>query len=148
MLGVDMPGSFPVLEQSLRDFLRVLEDFRKHFLAVCERDEDLYRMDPYYKRFPSGIEYRNAAREFEIRAALLDLLVIELTRAGNAVIDQIRACLSSSFRLAGKLKAVLAGNMNELIIGRFDYDRGNPAYPGVEALRERARSHVDHRDES
>lgn len=94
------PGRYPQLEASFANFRRILNDFLLTFQRYAKPWESELLTHKFYKIPEWDPErYNRLAKEFDFHVTVVEDLMLELTRAGNYVCDQIRQFLGSDYRL-------------------------------------------------
>lgn len=112
------PGRYIELEAAYKNFLHVLIDFqnifRRHAKEVgINREllltEKIYQIDDW-----DPPRYERLSREYDFHVALVEDLILELTRAANYVCDRVRQFLWPTFRLQEGLILVISGPYMDL----------------------------------
>jgi hypothetical protein len=95
------PGRYQPLERAFHVFLVVLQDFQETFRTYTEKREgnDLvtrkfYQIDKWDEEL-----YWKLARQYDYHVDLVQDLMLELSRAGNLICDEVRKCLHPAYRL-------------------------------------------------
>jgi HNH endonuclease len=136
------PQRYSSLEGALRNFLSVLNDFQVLFRQHATEKGKILRTDRFYKT-PNWDEeeYRRLLREYEFHVALVEDLMLELTRAANLVCDEVRATIQPSYRMKeGHLLVEYGPVLNDLsfitslTLYRED-DKATGLYPGLEKFK-------------
>ena len=129
------------LENSLKNFQRILNDFLSVFRCHVVRRDDFLVTDKFYHidRWDEELHSR-LHDEYLLHVYLVEDLVCELTRAGNLVCDQVRACLNRGYRVAeGALYVVSGPDMMMRYVGhRTQYsadERTASPYPGLDEFK-------------
>ena len=87
------------IEDAFKNFNNVLNDFFIVFNKHRVKSGDWYDTERFYKlTFHEQDVYNNLLREFEYHVDLVEDLILELTRAGNRIIREVRKHILSSFR--------------------------------------------------
>ena len=96
---------FTNFRQILNDFLRVLSEH------IDKKGEDWYETKSFYREYRGGNskEYDEGVRKFDYHVDLVQDLLLEMTRAANYLIIQIRYYISSSFRTQEGLLLITSG---------------------------------------
>jgi len=120
----------------LNDFINVFNVYREN---IGESDELWYSTEKIYKRLKEwdNEEYHRLVKKFDYYVDLVQDLACELTRSANYLCDQVRNCLSSSFRLKeGVLLISVGPDMNffwKTVRLEFDSNKeSSMSYPGLE----------------
>ncbi|HOS65426.1 MAG TPA: hypothetical protein PK251_11800 [Candidatus Latescibacteria bacterium] len=120
------PGRYPALEAAFDNFCRILNDFlliyEKHAASDDETmwTEKFYHIHVYDQRL-----YNELFGEYEYHVALVDDLLLELTRAANAVCAEVRKHILKSFRRQEGVLLVSAGPDLDMV-----YKTMRPEYKG------------------
>lgn len=105
-----MPNTYVQLENSLENFRRVLQDLINTFYLYAEDLGDQLETKKFYKLDRWDPELHNQLhKEFMFHVDLVMDLVVELTRAGNYICDQVRKYLLPDFRLKEGLLVITSG---------------------------------------
>jgi len=130
------------LEESLKNFQRVLGDLYNTFHEHSTEYFDMFITDKFYKinRWDEKL-YANLVNEYNFHVDLVEDLVLELTRAANYVCDNVRRFLLPSFRVSEGLLLVTYGPCMDLSFKtvRTEYrgqERILQPYPGLERFKE------------
>ena len=99
------PGRYPELESASDNFDKVLRDFYDVFLRHSEEKTGEYRTCKFYRTEPYDYKVAEALLpSYNRHVFLINLVIFELTRAGNHLCDMMRKYIDSGYRLAeGKL---------------------------------------------
>jgi hypothetical protein len=130
------PRRYGPLEDAFHNFSRVLNDLRIVFMmhgAKREGDETFYETQKFYhQRDESNGLAARLLDQYNYHVDLVEDLLLELTRAANAVCDEVRRSISPSFRLhEGVLLVVSGPDMNlRFTTHRTEY-RDEGRYPGL-----------------
>ena len=103
------PKRYRQLEAAFENFRRVLQDFQETFREYAEEKGDMLWTRKLYhiQRWdPEG--YETLSRVYDFHVALVEDLMLELTRAANYVCYRVRQFIDPAFRLSEGL--VLAGS--------------------------------------
>ena len=132
------PKRYPELEAAFENFRRILEDFQETFNEHADRfGEGQLRTKKFYRILEWDPPlYKKLLREFNFHVALVEDLMLELTRAANYVCDRIRQFISPAFRLKEGLIVVESGMYGDLSYRghRVEYrgdERTSIPYPGL-----------------
>jgi hypothetical protein len=136
------PGRYGDLEDAFTNFRHVAQDF---CLTFEEHAEDLgdgewqtakfYRIDEW-----DEVRYKRLAKQFEEHVALVQDLLLELTRAANYVCDKARTYILPAFRAREGVLLVTSGPYMDLSVRthRVEYrgdERTAQPYPGREEFQ-------------
>lgn len=140
------PGRYPDLERAFHNFRLVLQDFQETFREHAdERRTDLltrrfYKIDRWDEPL-----YRRLLNQFEFHVALVQDLMLELTRSGNHLCDEVRQHLMPGYRMHEGRLVVQSGPNERLafVEAVVQYTpeqlKAVPQYPGLdEFLEQRA----------
>lgn len=136
------PQRYTELEASFNNFRRVLEDLYKVFHEHAINKQTMFITEKFYKidRWDEEL-YSDLHKEFVFHVDLVKDLVLELTRAGNYICDNIRKFIISNFRISEGLLLVTFGPCMDLSFKtvRAEYrgeERISQPYPGLEKFKE------------
>jgi hypothetical protein len=136
------PGRYRELEASFTNFRNVLGDFLEvfHKYAVddlwpnCEK----WITEKFYKDIPGWAPplYDQRLRQYNFHVALVQDLMLELTRAANYVCDKVRKFIFPTYRIAEGVLLVQYGPTSEMrwMDCRVEYrdeERNLHPYPGL-----------------
>lgn len=137
------PQRYKELEEAFHNFRIVLQDFHCVFHEhAIKRGENKLETEKFYKIKEWNEEkYRDLAKEFHIHVALVQDLILELTRAANYVCDKIRECLLRSYRLKEGVLLIDSGPHMGFEIRTYraeyrDKERVLRPYPGLQEFEE------------
>jgi hypothetical protein len=138
------PERYPALEEAFTNLRLVLQDFQNQFHEhAVKRGDEILQTEKFYKIDEWNKErYKRLANEFHIHVALVEDLMLELTRAANYVCDKIREYLIHSYRLKEGVLLIEAGPfMPDLHYKtyRVEYranERVDRPYPGLDRFKE------------
>ena len=138
------PKRYPALEDAFTNFRIVLQDFQNQFHEhVVKRGDEILQTEKFYKINEWNEErYNRLADQFHFHVALVEDLMLELTRAANYVCDKVREHLIHSYRLKEGVLLIEAGPfMPDLHhkTYRVEYhgdERIARPYPGLERFKE------------
>lgn len=148
LLGRIWPGRYPRIERAFTNFRLVLQDLQNTFRSHAEKptpdNEWLMTVKFYQIREYDKERYEKLSKAYSCHVALVDDLMLELTRAANLICDEVRACLMPTFRLDEGLVMVESGP--HLPDGRWrtfavhyeaeERERDPFPYPGLEAFKQ------------
>jgi hypothetical protein len=120
------PGKLRGLENAFHNFRRVATDLIFTFDKHAENDGRLIRTDKFYSRSHHA-KYSATLERFEYHVALLEDLILELTRAANLICDEVRTSVDAQFRLEEGRLMVESG-----IYPDFGFRRHVPQYSAKE----------------
>lgn len=106
------PKRYPNLEFAFTNFRQILNDFLRVLSEHLDKsDNDWYMTKSFYREYRGGdsSEYDEGVRKFDYHVDLIQDLMLELTRAANYLIVQIRYYISSSFRTHEGLLLITTG---------------------------------------
>lgn len=133
------PGRYPTLEAAMVDFSNVLNDFLSTFMKHSETRGGMIWTEKFYRidRFDEQL-YESLYKQFEYHVGLVEDLMLELTRAGNRVCDEIRKHLVHSYRLSQGALLVTSGPYEDLGFKttRHEYRADETPYPGLRGFME------------
>lgn len=138
------PGRYSGLEASLSNFGRVLHDllsvFHEHAKKRYPDDEELWT-EKFYKTDEWNRErYDTLSRQYDYHVDLVQDLVLELTRAANLILDQVRTYIVPSYRLGEGRLSVKSGPDEHLrwkeVVVEYDSEERvtERPYPGLQAF--------------
>jgi hypothetical protein len=140
-------SAYPTLERAFANFRLVLQDFQNTFRKHAERptpDNDWLLTVKFYQSREWGEErYERLGKQYDFHVALVDDLMLELTRAANLICDEVRSLLLPTFRLAqGHLLVETGphlpdGSWRTFTVHYSDEEIAQPMpYPGLEAFKQ------------
>jgi len=138
------PEHYPELKASFMNFFCVLQDFqetfRKHAKKVGDGDEELWTEKFYQIPEWDPPRYNRRLLEWEFHVALVEDLMLELTRASNYICDRVRQFIDPTFRLREGLVIVGSGPHIDLTFRQYRLEyRGTERklypYPGLEQFK-------------
>lgn len=148
------PTGFVEIECGLGNFSLVLNDllsvFKRHSTDQF-REGELWT-ERFYKSDGWSDRYDELLNEYNDHIDLIHDLVLELTRAGNYVCDQVRALIEPSFRMREGALLVHRYSQLDLVTIRPEYkpdERTPRPYPGLNTyldLRSTRRHYIDTKD--
>jgi hypothetical protein len=141
IVGRVWPGRYPELESAFSNFQAILNDFRRAFHEHAEpvgKDGEVLLTRKFYKidRWDEDL-YRKLFKQFEFHVALVEDLMLELTRAANLICDLVRQYIMANFMLEKGRLLCQSGSHSDLTFHNFTVqysleERGrNPIYPGL-----------------
>jgi hypothetical protein len=140
------PGRHVDLEGAFTNFRQVAQDFSRTFGEHAEKfGDDEWQTAKFYKIDKWDPDrYDHLARQFEEHVALVEDLLLELTRAANYVCDMARLRILPAFRMREGALLVQGGPYMDLSTRtyRVEYhgaERTNHPYPGIEAFEKKVR---------
>ncbi|SMD16254.1 hypothetical protein [Pedobacter nyackensis] len=138
------PGRYQLLESSLINFKNVVNDLMKVYYKYPNERPDGYTVEKFYKlyyrdKFRDDTDWsheaeEDALRRYEYHVALLEDLVLELTRAANYICDQIREYVFEGFRIEEGALLVSRGDFLGYKTFRLEYrgeERNEHPYAGL-----------------
>lgn len=145
------PQRYPMLESSLINFKNIINDLVKVYSEYPSDREDCYGIEKFYKRFyrenifnPDQYDYKKeneALEKYNYHIALIQDLVLELTRAGNYVCDFVREYIFEGFRIEEGALLITIGDFLGYKTYRVEYrgdERVDFPYKGLrEFMKER-----------
>lgn len=138
------PKRYAELEAAFNNFRHVLHDFhktfRQHAIKVGVKGEDLWTKKFYQIDDWDSPRYKQLARQFDFHVALVEDLMLELTRATNYICDWIRKFISPMFRLQEGLILAESGPYMDMTSLRHrleyrDKERVLYPYPGLDQFK-------------
>jgi hypothetical protein len=104
LLNRILPGRYPQIESAFLNFRLVVQDFCLVFLEhAVKRDSDEGETERFYRIDEWNPErYRALVDEYEFHVALVEDIVLELTRAANYVCDAVRSNLMRSYMISAR----------------------------------------------
>jgi hypothetical protein len=152
-------GRYPNLERAFFNFKLVAEDF----LVIFEKYSQLYEKDnkdeeylirtiKFYKgrHYEQNI-YHDLLKKYEYHCFLVEDLALEMTRAANHLIDQVRNYLFPSFRINEGVLLISIGPFSDLrwetIRIEYKHDEKEELYPGLRKFMEIRKNRSYSRDE-
>lgn len=138
------PKRYSELEATFENFRRILQDFQETFHQHAKKEgvegeiletEKFYQIDNW-----DPPRYKQLARQFDFHVALVQDLMLELTRAANYICDGVRQFISPMFRLREGLILVESGLYIDMTFKqhRLEY-RGEECvlypYPGLNQFK-------------
>ena len=135
------PDRYLPLKKSFQCFQGVLIDFLNVFRSEMETKGNRVRVREFYKIDEwNSKRYDELVKKFEAHVALVEDLLLELTRAANYVCDKVRECIEPTFRMEEGVIIVTTGPFSnlELVQVRAEYkesERISIPYPGLKEFK-------------
>lgn len=135
------PKRYPDLEAAFENFRLILGDLLNTFHKYSEEFGNGYITEKIYKREEEDRDLHNRLyQEYEFHVALVEDLMVELTRSANYICDQIRLFILPSYRLQEGLIITQSGPHMDMTFKRYrleyrDKDRCQRPYPGLNQFR-------------
>jgi len=151
LLGRAWPGRYPAVERAFANFRVVLQDLRNTFLSHAERptpdNEWLVTVKFYQSREWDEERYQRLGNAYDFHVALVDDLMLELTRAANFICEEVRAHILPTFRLEEGIVMVESGphlpdaNWRTFAVHYTSKEKATQPlpYPGLEAFKKDVR---------
>ena len=147
LLGRVWPGRYPTLERAFASFRMVLQDFQNTFRKHAEKptpDSDwLFTVKFYQIREWDEERYERLSKKYSCHVALVDDLMLELTRAANLICDEVRSLLMPTFRLAQGHLLIESGphlpdaSWRTFTVHYSKEEKAEPfSYPGLKAFKQ------------
>jgi hypothetical protein len=137
------PRRYEDLEGAFTNFRQVAQDFCRTFETHAEKlGENEWQTAKFYHISEWNPErYRELFKQFEGHVALVEDLLLELTRAANYVCDKVRERVLPAYRLREGVLLVTSGPYLDLSVRtyRVEYrgeERVQRPYPGIEAFKQ------------
>jgi hypothetical protein len=141
------PKRYTLLESSIMNFKNIVNDLMKVFYVYPKEGKNAYMVEKFYKNYYrenfrdekdySREEEQKALERYQYHLALLEDLIIELTRAINYICDQIREFIFEGFRLEEGAVLISRGDFLGYQTYRVEYrgeERTDYPYPGLKAF--------------
>lgn len=130
------PTSRKILLKSILQFNTVLEDFINEFeLFMSDEDPKYYVTQQLYRINAITVESQ------QLHEAMLEELIIELTKAGNHLCKTVRETFYPKFRLSQGILLLYDYPIAGIAYRRFEY-KGKQKYPGSHKLTIRAKKYL------
>jgi len=135
------PQRYQEINNSFENFRKILDDLLRVFHEHSEERKDSYYTEKFYKIREWDTERcHRLLKEYEFHVALVQDLVLELTRAGNYICDMIRRYLMPSYRLKEGLLIVESGPFMDMSFKMYrtqyrDNERIEKPYPGLKEFK-------------
>lgn len=143
LVGRIWPERYPSLEAAFGNFGRVLQDFQETFREYAEPmgDRETLWTRKFY-RAAEGDPARHAelVQAFDYHVDVVCDLMLELTRAGNLICDEVRRHLIHSYKITEGRLMVQRGPDEQLRWAEFapryspEEAQTVPPYPGLDAF--------------
>ena len=146
------PRRYPELENALINFKNIANDIMFVYYKYPDGDGDGvggYRTEKFYRRYYrenyrdqekwSFEEENRQLEKYKYHLALLEDLVLELTRAANYICDFVREYIFEGFRLEEGVLLVMRGDFLSHQTFRVEYrgvERTDRPYPGLRRFME------------
>lgn len=143
------PQRYITLEASLINLKNVVNDLVNVYCEYPKERSDGYTIERFYRNYyrerfrdGNGYSYENeqiALVKYEYHVALIEDLVLELTRAANFVCDQIRNYIFEGFRIEEGALLITRGDFSGYKTFRIEYrvsERTEFPYPGLRKFME------------
>lgn len=142
------PRRYNLLESALINFKNIVNDLVKVYYEYPDERPDGYSIEKFYKKYyhdkfideEQGFKNEQRALDkYNYHVALIEDLVLELTRAANYVCDQIRIFIFEGFRIEEGALLVTRGDFLGYKTFRIEYraeQRVEFPYPGLRAFME------------
>ncbi|TGE23992.1 hypothetical protein E5K00_01895 [Hymenobacter aquaticus] len=143
------PHRYKELESALINFKNVVNDLMKVYYEYPKERPDGYAVEKFYKlyyreKYRGDEEYsfeneRRALDKYNFHVALIEDLLLELTRAGNFVCDQVRSYIFEGFRIEEGALLITRGDFMGFKTYRTEYrgeERVEFPYPGLRKFME------------
>jgi len=141
------PKRYPILESSLINFKNIVNDIMKVYHMHIDENCNGYRIEKFYRNYYpdkyihnpdnySREEENRQLEKYEFHIALIEDLIIELTRAANYICDNIREYIFEGFRLEEGALLVTRGDFMKTQTFRFEYREGERTEYPYTNLRE------------
>lgn len=140
LFGRLYPDGFDVLVRGIENYALVLSDFLKVTSEhLSNHGEDFFVSDKFHKNYFPNPRYEEEFEEYRQYVYLSRDLLLELTRAGNHLIEQVRLSLNRSYRSREGLLVVedgyFAGTSTALVKVTYGSEQFQVLYPGLEAFK-------------
>ena len=155
------PGRYRTLESAFMNFVRIVNDLMKVYYEYPNERRDGYAIEKFYKNYyydrcrnPKEYSYekeKNALEKYNYHVALIEDLVLELTRAANYICDQIRNYIFEAFRIEEGVLLVTRGDILGYQTYRIEYrgdERTEFPYLGLRKFMEQRETRDLHIGES
>lgn len=143
------PQRYTKLEASLINLKNIVNDLVNVYYEYPKERSDGYAIERFYRNYyrerfsdSNGYSYKNeqiALEKYEYHVALIEDLVLELTRAANFVCDQIRNYIFEGFRIEEGALLITRGDFSGYKTFRIEYrgvERTEFPYPGLRKFME------------
>lgn len=135
------PRRYREVESAFENFRRVLADFLNTFHEYSEIRGDRYWTEKIYRREHEDHAFHTRLyHEYEFHVALVEDLMMELTRAANYVCDQTRKFIWPTYRLQEGLLISQSGPHMDMTFRSYrleyrDAERNDNPYPGLDEFK-------------
>jgi len=147
LLGRIWPAGYPTVERAFANFRVVLQDFRNTFHKHAEKptpDNDWLLTVKFYQIKEWDEErYERLGKAYSFHVALVQDLMLELTRAANLICDEVRSSIMPTFRLAqGRIMVESGPHLPDVSWRTFTVhyspeEKGQlMPYPGLKAFKQ------------
>jgi len=135
------PGRYPRLEEALKNFRFVLNDFLPVFQKYAEKvgcENETFETSKFYKVNGDSKAYDQELSKYHYHVDLVQDLMLELTRAGNRVCREVRKSISPGFRSEEGVLLVQSGPHMDFTYKTFrvEYQSREESYPGLREFME------------
>jgi hypothetical protein len=143
------PQRYITLEASLINLKNVINDLVNVYYEYPLERSDGYAIERFYRNYyrerfrdENSYSYENeqiALKKYEYHVALIEDLVLELTRSANFVCDQIRNYIFEGFRIEEGALLITRGDFSGCKSFRIEYrgqERTDLPYPGLRKFME------------
>jgi len=131
LLGRIWPGRYANLEFAFANFRVILNDFMRLLSRHLKKEGDDFSVPQFYRDYRGGdsSEYDAGIERYEYYIELLQDLLLELSRAVNYIIIQVRLYISPSFRTREGLLLITVGPDSDFSFKtyRAEYKSRDPA---------------------
>lgn len=129
------PKRYPTLESSLINFKNILNDIFKVYHIYMDENANGYGIEKFYRNYYpekyihnsekySREEENRQLEKYQFHVALIEDLILELTRAANYICDKIREFIFEGFRLEEGAILVTRGDFMKANTFRLEYREG------------------------
>jgi hypothetical protein len=129
------PGRYPKLECAFTNFKNVLNSLILVFDRTLEESGNSYKIERFYRHYRDQKVYEGMLKKYEYHVALVEDLLLELTRAANYICEHIREFIFEGFRLKEGVILITRGDMVSGYTSlRVEYrgdERIDMPYPGL-----------------
>jgi hypothetical protein len=134
IVGRIWPGRYIKLERALINFKNVLNDLISVFNKYSDERPKSFGIQRFYRHYNGKEIYSQVLEKYNYHVALVEDLLIELTRAANYICDRIREYIFEGFRLKEGVLLITRGDMLQYQSFRVEYrdsQRIDQPYPGL-----------------
>jgi hypothetical protein len=131
------PNRYPELEAAFVNFKSVLNDLMRVYHEYLKERSDGVTVEKFYKSHYDDIdpfEQNKLVDKYNYHNALIEDLILELTRAANYICDKIRDYIFEGFRLDEGALLITRGDILSSNTYRVEYrgdQRTTHPYPGL-----------------